>query len=415
MLPEHKILIDFLNNRFDVFHLERIAPESWGTLVSEAGRHRVAPLLYSKIKLAEAESIIPMNVLQKLREKYLANAYRNTVLFHQLSEIVTLLNKKNIPVILLKGAHLAEFVYKDIALRPMSDLDILVKEEHLSEVVQIAFSAGYQFFYEKQNAKKKTNDSYCYDILKYYKHFQPLIHPETKCLLEIHCFITEVGSHFQIPVSDLWDSSQPATLYGNVVSLLSPEDLIIHLCLHAAYDHLFDFGMGALYDISKIIDHCGESINWDKIERRSMRWGADRCLLLALYFTKKWLGASIPDKIFENFQIDNMVCIAEKNIFKTAKKISLHPHFIHWRNRKSVRDKISYIQGVLFPSRDFMANRYIKPKHSKVIFSSYFFRFLQALQGLFTIAKAVFQDNDYVSRLKKGDNDFRLREWLTRS
>lgn len=415
LLSEHKILLDFINNRFEVSDLSGLSSEKWNTLVSEASRHRIAPLMYHKIKLAQTEPMFPTNVLQKLREKYLANAYRNTVLFHQLSELVALLNKKNIPVILLKGAHLAEFVYKDIALRPMSDLDILVKEEHLSEVVQIAFSAGYQFFYDKQKTKEKSNESYSYDILRYYKHFQPLIHPETKCLLEIHCFITEVGSPFQIPVSELWEDARPQILNDNRLSLLAPEDLIIHLCLHAAYDHLFDFGLGALYDISQIIDHYGESINWDEVERRSNRWGANRCLLLALYFTKKWLNAVIPDKIFENFPIDKIVCIAEERLFISSETASMHPHYIQWRNRKNMRDKISYVFDVLFPSRDFMANRYIKPKHSKVIFSSYFFRFFQAFKGICAIAKIVLQDADYVSQIKQGDNDLRLREWLIRS
>jgi len=59
MRPEHKILIDFLNSRFEIFDLASLTSEHWATLVFEASRHRVAPLVYSKIKLAEAESMIP--------------------------------------------------------------------------------------------------------------------------------------------------------------------------------------------------------------------------------------------------------------------------------------------------------------------------------------------------------------------
>ena len=413
MRLEHKILIDFINNRFGVSELTTLTPENWTTIVSEASRHRIGPLLYSKIQQAETESIVPTDVVQKLREKYLANAYRNTVLFHQLSELLACLNNQDIPVILLKGAHLAEFVYKDISLRPMSDLDILVKEAHLSQAVQIAFKAGYQFFYDKKTAKEKNNRDYCYDVLKYYKHFQPLVHPETKCLLEIHCFITEVGSPFQIPVSALWEHAQPATLNGNTVFLLSPEDLIIHLCLHAAYDHLFDFGLGSLYDISKTIKYYGKSINWIEIRRRSAQWRTYRSLVLALYFTKKWLGTDIPEEIFENFCVDKMVQIAEERIFKTSETIApLHPHYIQWRNRKGIRDKIRYVLGVLFPSRDFMANRYLQPKHSRILFGSYFFRFFQVFKGIRDIGKTMFQDEHYAPRVRRGDNDFRLREWL---
>lgn len=415
MLPEHKILLDFINNRFEGPDLAGLTTENWATFVSEASRHRIAPLLYHKTKLADAESLIPKDVVRKLREKYLANAYRNTVLFHQLTDLVARLNNKDIPVILLKGAHLAEFVYKDISLRPMSDLDILVKEEHLSEAVQIAFSAGYQFFYDKKTEKEKSGKSYCYDILEYYKHFQPLIHPETKCLLEIHCFITNVGSSFEIPTSELWKTAQPATLNDHAVFLLSPEDLIIHLCLHAAYDHLFCFGMSALYDISLTIRHYGGKIDWQKIIIRSSQWRTNQCLLLSLYFTKKWLGAKVPDEIFKNFRIDEMVRIAEEQIFKTSETVPLHPHYIQWRNRKGMRDKIRYVLDVLFPSREFMANRYLQPKHSRILFSSYFFRILQAFKGICVIVNSVSHDAHYVSRFKQGNNEHRLREWLIKS
>jgi hypothetical protein len=415
MLPEHKILLDFINNRFAISDLEKITPEDWATLVSEANCHRVAPLLYSKIKLAEAEFMFPTNVILKLREKYLANAYRNTLLFHQLSELVARLNKKEIPVLLLKGAHLAEFVYKDISLRPMSDLDILVKEEHLSEAVQIAFNAGYQFFSDENPEKEKVGVHYDYGIMPHFKHFHAMMHSETKCMLEIHCFIASEDSSFEISASELWQTAKSATLNGNAVFLLSPENLVIHLCLHSAYDHLFEFGLSALYDILILIEYSGENINWEEVQRRSNRWGAKRCLLLSLYFTKKWLGAKVPDEMFENFTIDKMVHLAEDHIFTTSVIPPIHPHYIQWRTRKGMREKIRYVLSVLIPSRNFMANRYIKPKHSRVLLSSYFFRFFQVFKGIHDIGKAMLQDEHYAPRVKRGDNDFRLRKWLADS
>ncbi len=415
MFPEHTIQLAILNNRLETSDTKKLAPGNGDFFVSEAVRHRIAPLLYHKIRLAGAEPMFPKDVVRKLREKYLANAYRNTVLFHRLTELVARLNHKEIPVILLKGAHLAEFIYRDISLRPMSDLDILVREEHLSEVVQIAFSAGYRFFYDKENAKDKSGKSYCYDISEYYKHFQPLIHPETQSLLEIHCFISDIGTPFEIPASELWEHAQPAGLNGNNVFILSPEDLIIHLCLHAAYDHLFGFGMSALYDIAITAKHYEGNINWKEIRRRSVKWRTTRCVSLALYFTKKWLGADIPDEMFENFLADKMVHMAEERIFAASEAAPLHPHFIQWRNRKGMGEKARYVLNVLFPSREFMANRYLRPKHSRILFGSYFFRIFQAVKGVYGIAIAVLHDDRYVSRLKTGDDDFRLREWLAES
>jgi hypothetical protein len=65
------------------------------------------------------------------------------VLYRQLKEILIEFNKNNIPVILLKGAHLAQFVYGNIALRLMSDIDLLVKKEDLGCACAIIIKYGY--------------------------------------------------------------------------------------------------------------------------------------------------------------------------------------------------------------------------------------------------------------------------------
>ncbi|MDZ7831121.1 MAG: nucleotidyltransferase family protein [Desulfobacterales bacterium] len=413
MLAKHQILLTFLNNDFQKASLEGLNAETRTQILSEANRHRIAPLLYSKIKHNRAESLFPADVLRQLHKKYLATAAKNMALFHQLDELLTRLNNKNIPVILLKGAHLAEFVYQDIAARPMSDLDILVKEEHLPETVQTAFDAGYRFFYDKNNAHEKNDANYHYDILKHYKHFQPLIHPETKCLLEIHCFITEVGGPFNIPASDLWQDARPAALNDNPVYLLSPEHLIIYLCLHAAYDHLFAFGLSTLYDIAITFEHHHQSIDWQKLITRSQTWGTLNCLMLSLYFTKKYLHANIPDFVLQNFQTSEMVDAAEERVFTKRELAPLHRHLFKWRSRRGWLAKTQFIKEILLPPREFMANRYIKPKNNRMILKSYFVRFGQTLKAISSIIKSYLFDASYTSRFNQGNTDYQLKQWLS--
>ncbi len=187
------------------------------------------------------------------------------------------------------------------------------------------------------------------------------------------------------------------------------------MCLHAAYDHLFDFGLGDLYDIAITIKHYENNINWNEIQHRSMKWRTNQCLVLALYFSKKWLGASIPDEILKNFHIGKMVHTAEERIFKTEETVPLHQYYIQWRSQRSSHDKLRYVLNVLFPSRKFMKNRYLKPLDSRMLLSSYFLRFFQVLKGIRDIVKSALHDGRYISRLKQGDKDLRLRQWLIKS
>jgi hypothetical protein len=49
-----------------------------------------------------------------------------------------------IDVIVLKGAFLAELVYRNIGLRAIGDIDLLVKKEDLGKVKRVLIQLGYQ-------------------------------------------------------------------------------------------------------------------------------------------------------------------------------------------------------------------------------------------------------------------------------
>jgi hypothetical protein len=411
MRLEHKILIDFINNRFKAPDIENLNQENWEMVVSEASRHRIAPLVYNNIKQSGAESLIPDSVVQKFREKYLGNAYRNTVLFHQLDELVASLNEKKIPVILLKGAHLAEFVYRDISLRPMSDIDIMVKEEHLTEAVQVAFEMGYHLMSDHIR-EKKSNKNVHYAIAPDVKHFETLCHTKTKCVIEIHCSIASEVSPFRISPSELWQNSQQTSLNKKQVFLLSPEDMIIHLSLHASYDDMFGYGLGALYDIAITIQYYNNRIDWKKLWRRSVQWRTNKCLCVSLYFAKQWFQINFPAEMLEKFRINKMVRIAEERVFR-ASKIVDH-HFIPKRIRIKLREMIRHVKGRAASFSNFVPDGKRQLKPSRFLFNNYFSNLYQAIIEIFNIIRIALHREQFFYPIIKGDNDVLLRKWLTK-
>ena len=80
----------------------------------------------------------------RLREASLACAAKNLMLFADLAKIVVAAQTAGWPVIPLKGAFLAEAVYGDIALRPMADLDLLVKPADLPRAIETLRRLGYE-------------------------------------------------------------------------------------------------------------------------------------------------------------------------------------------------------------------------------------------------------------------------------
>ncbi|MEN8218321.1 MAG: nucleotidyltransferase family protein [Pseudomonadota bacterium] len=109
----------------------------WESIVQFAVIYSVAPLLYHRIKSVN----IPASFQHKLLKAYLISASRNTRLYSELSKIIKAL--QDTPVIVLKGAHLAQNVYGNIALRPMNDIDILVRKTDLLKAEKNMLEIGY--------------------------------------------------------------------------------------------------------------------------------------------------------------------------------------------------------------------------------------------------------------------------------
>ena len=141
-----QFLIDcfhFDSAKLKAIRLEQLSDIDWVNIIQLSARHGVTPLLYNRLKTLNLVANIPPAIKENLREIYLNNAHRNVRLYYQLAKVLTTFKSNNIPVIVLKGAHLAEIVYRNIALRTMCDVDLLVKKTDLDRVVKELLAIGY--------------------------------------------------------------------------------------------------------------------------------------------------------------------------------------------------------------------------------------------------------------------------------
>lgn len=143
-------LLDCLHrdeSRLDPAALSVLTDEGWTALIEMATRHGVAPLLYQRLKAPPLAGCVPDDVRERLRGLYLNTAARNVRLYEELRPLLLALHEVGIPVLVLKGAYLAEQVYCNIALRPMSDIDLLVPASRAREVWRVVKDLGYRLIY----------------------------------------------------------------------------------------------------------------------------------------------------------------------------------------------------------------------------------------------------------------------------
>jgi Uncharacterised nucleotidyltransferase len=118
---------------------------NWERFTTRACAHGVALPLYAHLHKLGVVDHLPPHVRAVLQSAYYRNAARNTLLFRMVAEVLQVCHRQGITAIVLKGAALAETVCAHRAVRPMSDIDPLVRAEAVEAMDESLTALGYRF------------------------------------------------------------------------------------------------------------------------------------------------------------------------------------------------------------------------------------------------------------------------------
>ncbi len=134
-----RLRIDRTGRDSVVAALNDLSPDAGRHVVRRAKAERIGPLVHATVG-----DVLPPSAAGSLRERYYATATHNLLLGRQLASCLRALAAASVPAIVLKGAALLETVYENIALRPISDVDLLVRRADLTVARQVLERLGYQ-------------------------------------------------------------------------------------------------------------------------------------------------------------------------------------------------------------------------------------------------------------------------------
>ena len=278
-------LVEHLNLRGHPESLPSLSEAQWQAMAAEALRYRLGPLTYKRITNGPRAQEIPESTREALRQAYIQNAFRNAILARETGAAARALGERGIPVLLLKGQHLAYFEYADPALRSMADIDIMVPRDRLAEAESVLVGLGYG------PDPRPDLESYC----AWSNHLAKLEKEEAE-VIELHYAIERPTSPFRIDPAALWARAVPSKHAGAAVWRLGTEDLLLHLCLHLAYHHQFDrAALKGLADMATVIARNETEIDWRSLVDRSAEWGATPFVRCSLELARRLLGAPVPE------------------------------------------------------------------------------------------------------------------------
>jgi hypothetical protein len=374
--------------------------------VTLAQQHGVEALLYRQLKTLGLTDQVPPGILQTLRIDYLNEANRNMQIYRELGNILSVLHRENIPVIPLKGAYLAEHVYSNVADRLMRDVDLLVRQEDLWGVEEILTEMSYLRFHPGKGEEGNRHVEYG--------------HTQLGLKVEIHCDLVEESLGLRMDLQSLWNRTKPATVAGVGVAAMSPEDLLLYLCIHAS-DHVFEMGLRLVCDITETLRHNQMEINWEWIQQRAHMWRVNNCVYVSLWLAKKLLDAPISENWLDSLKSQESdqryLTLAENHLFASVEKpdrasqASREP--IQAWSAKSMLDKLAIIFKRIFPPRQVMAMKYHVHPNSLRIFLYYPVGLKGLLQKHGHLGWHLIRHEAQVHSRAEGQNEADgLRNWL---
>jgi len=313
----------------------------------------------------------------------------------------------------LKGAYLAEAVYGDLALRPMCDTDLMVPRADLARAGGALLDMGGAHLKQHNQAAPapgaKREDIEPGRGMK--RHGLPVFIRDLGVAL--HWTIVSPTEPFRIDAAGLWDRARPATTADVEVLSLSPEDLLLHLCLHFCHEDGCK-GLRCLCDIAETIRHFGGRMDWPQVVDRARERGAPRYAGLSLHLARTLLGATVPKDALCRLVPGG---IDARLVKKATECVLVQEGYDDWSllpfpNRfggKWTLERVKALRDVVFLPRDEMASRYPRARDSRHLWPYYFLRSADLLRYC---GRATLQPGFRMMRVHERNNTPSLAAWL---
>jgi hypothetical protein len=256
----------------------------WDALASAAEYHGLTGLLRSLLE-ESCPDLVAQDVTSLLRKDYRDSAARNLILTSQVFSLIDLFQAEGIDVMPLKGPVLAERLYPDPVLRPFSDLDLLVRKRDVARASSILAQQGYAL--SPHLARLSLHTLLHLNCALLFRHGRG-------AHVDLQWEVGPSDYPFSFDTEILWRSSSKTRIDGREVACLSPESLLLYLCVHGT-KHMWSRLLW-LGDVARLVR---TPLNWPEVLALAAEAKCSRPLLLGLLLAHELLEAPVPEEVLQ--------------------------------------------------------------------------------------------------------------------
>jgi len=201
---------------------------------------------------------------------------RNHLLFEDTAALIRLLRQARVEVLVLKGVPLALLYYREAALRPMADVDLLVRRQDAPRAIRTMVEAGW------------TSPSSCPERLAPFARTVDFQNA-SGTLCDLHLLGFRQGRHQDD--DDLWENAITFDVAGTPAYTLEAADQLVLVCTHGSQ-------WNAMPSIRWVADAAmliRSGVNWRHVVERTQQ----RRLMVPMAETLPYLQrfAAVPDDV----------------------------------------------------------------------------------------------------------------------
>jgi hypothetical protein len=282
----------------------------------DAAERRLLPLLYRNLHAHGIRGPL----INRLKEEYNRTWSGNQFSFHRAADLIRVFDQAGIQTILLKGSALATLFYEDAGLRPMMDVDLLVRHESAVLSIRLLNSLGWRSKYRSPEA------------LVPFEHADQFTDAANQNL-DLHWRAMWEGRQ-EFRDDDFWAASIPAEIGGAATRTLNPSDHLLHVCVHGAkWNDTSPVRWVA--DAMMILRSQKFKIDWDRLVRQARQRRLTLPLRDTLHYLHQSLGAPVPLDVLRELQ-DAPTSSLERRFYKIGLgpngALRTFPVVCHWLN-----------------------------------------------------------------------------------
>jgi hypothetical protein len=271
-------------------------PKDWDAVATRIRYHQVAPLLYERLQALEAFPVPPM-ILRSFQEKRLRTQALNRGLFRELVRLLQAFREADVAVLLLKGAALGPQLYADIGMRPMGDLDLLVRPQDVPQAEALLQSHGYALM-------PITPDLRPPEFLRRYggsAEYACQRGPEERHV-DLHWRLTNsewIRHTTRVDLDRFWAEARSWSWQGVEALQLAPRHHLFYVALHFLKHK---FGPGALrmlLDVDRLWRQEGDRMDSASLLEEAQEMAIEAPIWTVLWLCKRWMGTPIPSRVLD--------------------------------------------------------------------------------------------------------------------